>query len=398
MPELPFNLIDVLAVLLVIMAVILGVRSGFFVQALALAGFGGGLLIIILLAPHLAELLGDVEIPLRGLLALGIIAGIVLLAQSAGSAVGTAIRMRLGRGVLSGVDSGAGGVFGLARGIFLVWLLGGLLAVAPLPTLAAEARQSLVLRGLETRLPSPVVLAAEFGRIVQAAGLPEVFVGPGPAPAEPVDGPALEEAQTIAAAARDSTLRVEAVACARFMTGTAFAVGPSHFVTNAHVVAGATRVDLSFDGRFDRYEGLVVHFNPDLDVAVVYAPLLGLEPLTLADAPPSRGERGAALGFTGGGSQRVVPAAVRRSIDALGRDIYGRQTVSRSVIELQADVAPGDSGGPLMLADGTVGGVTFSESRDDSSIGYALSPVAVANSIRGSLDQRQSVSSGDCLP
>jgi S1-C subfamily serine protease/uncharacterized membrane protein required for colicin V production len=398
MPDVPFNLIDVLAVLLVVMAVVLGLRSGFVVQALALAGFAGGVLLLIVLAPQAAELLGEIEPPLRTLVALGGMAAVVLLAQSLGSTIGMVIRMRLGRGLLGGVDNGAGGVFGLLRGVFLVWLLGGLLTVVPHATLAAEARQSFILRVIETRLPSPVVLASEFGRIIEAAGLPDVFVGPAPEPAEPVDGPELQEAETIAAPARQSTVRVEAIACARFMTGTGFAVGPSHFVTNAHVLAGASRVQLSLDGRFERYEGLVVHFDPDLDVALVYAPILELEPLTLADAAPSRGERAAALGFTGGGSQRVVPAAVNRTLEALGRDIYGRTTVPRSVIELRADVSPGDSGGPVLLADGTVGGVTFSESRDDRAIGYALSPLAVADSIAGSLDRQQAVEAGDCLP
>lgn len=397
MPDTPFNLLDVLAVLLVVMAVVLGLRSGFVVQALALAGFAGGVVILILLAPHAAELLGELEPPLRALVALGAMAAVVLLAQSLGSALGVAVRRRFGHGPLGGVDNGAGGVFGLLRGIFLVWLLGGLLTVMPHATLATEARQSFILRVIETRLPSPVVLASEFGRIIEAAGLPDVFVGPAPEPAEPVDGPELAEAQTIAAGARESTVRVEAVACARFMTGTGFAVGPSHFVTNAHVLAGASRVQLSRDGRFERYEGLIVHFDPGLDVAVVYAPVLELPPLTLADAAPSRGERAAALGFTGGGSQRVVPAAVNRTLEALGRDIYGRTTVSRAVIELRADVSPGDSGGPVLLADGTVGGVTFSESQDDRAIGYALSPVAVADSIGGSLDRQQAVEAGDCL-
>lgn len=397
MPELPFNLIDVMAVLLVVVAVVLGLRSGFVVQALALAGFVAGVLIVIVAAPHAAPLVADIQPPLRALVALGAIAAVVLLAQSLGSAVGVAIRMRLGRGLLGSMDNGAGGVFGLVRGIFLVWLLGGLLAVVPQPTLAAEARQSSILRLIETRLPSPLVLAAELGRIVEAAGLPDVFVGPAPEPAEPVDGPALEEAQAIAAPAADSTLRVEAVACARFMTGTAFAVGPSHFVTNAHVIAGSSRVQLSFDGRIDRYDAIVVHFDPELDVAVVHAPLLGLQPLRLAGSPPERGRRMAAVGFTGGGAQRAIPAAVSRTLEAVGRDIYGAGTVARPVIEMRADVEPGDSGGPVMLPDGTVGGVVFSESREDSTVGYALSPVAVAESIRGTLDRRQPVQPGSCL-
>ncbi|HUG48081.1 MAG TPA: MarP family serine protease [Candidatus Limnocylindria bacterium] len=398
MPDLPINLVDVLAILLVLTAVVLGRRSGFVVQALALAGFAIGIGLLILLAPRVADLLAEIQGPLRAVVVLGGMAAVVLLAQSVGSAIGVGVKRRLGRGLLGGVDNGAGGVFGFARGVFMVWLLGGLLAVLPMPTLAAEARQSLILRVIDTRLPSPVVLAAEFGRIIEAAGLPDVFVGPAPAPAEPVDGPAFAEAQAIAEPARESTLRVEAAACARFMTGTGFAVGPSHFVTNAHVVAGSTRVQLSFDGRFERYEGVLVHFDPDLDVAVVYAPLLGLEPLSLAAEDPPRGERMAALGFTGGGSQRVIPAAVTRTLDALGRDIYGQGMVTRPVIEMRASVAPGDSGGPVLGDDGTVGGVTFSESRQDPDIGYALSPVAVADSIRGSLDQRTAVESGECLP
>ncbi len=398
MPELPFNLIDVMAILLVIGAVVMGFRSGFMVQVLALVGFVAGVAFLILLAPHAAELLGEIEPPLRGLLALGTMATIVLVMQSVGSLVGASVRNSMGRGVLGGVDSGAGGVFGFARGLFMVWLLGGLLTVLPMPTIATEARQSLILRAMETRLPSPVALAAELGQIINIAGLPEVFVGPALPAEPPTNGPTVAEAETMAAPARASTLRIEALACARLLTGTGFAVGPSHFVTNAHVVAGSTRVQLSFDGRIDRYDGVVVHFDPDLDVALVYAPNLGLEPLPLADEPPERGDPAAALGYTSGGRLRVIPAAVSRSVEALGRDIYGRRTVARSVVELHADVAPGDSGGPVVLGDGTVGGVTFSESRDNRDIGYALSPVAVADSIAGSRDQTRAADTGECLP
>jgi hypothetical protein len=66
------------------------------------------------------------------------------------------------------------------------------------------------------------------------------------------------------------------------------------------------------------------------------------------------------------------------------------------VIEMRADVAPGDSGGPVIV-DGRVGGVTFSESRFNSSIGYALSPVAVVNSIDAALGSGDPVATGPCL-
>jgi hypothetical protein len=82
---------------------------------------------------------------------------------------------------------------------------------------------------------------------------------------------------------------------------------------------------------------------------------------------------------------------------ALGRDIYGNQIVARSVIEMRADVAPGDSGGPLMLADGTVGGVTFSESRAEPEVGYALSPLDVAADVQRAIDRDTAVDTGACV-
>ena len=392
-----FNLIDVAAVGLVILATVFGARSGFAVQAMALVGFAAGVALLLVLAPHLVGLMDGIEPPMRGMLALGAMAAVVLIVQALGSQIGLAVRMRLGGGLVGSVDSGAGAVFGLLRGVFLVWLAGGLLAVAPVPTLATQARQSTIVRVLETRLPSPVILAAEFGRLIEAAGLPDVFAGVPPDPAPPVDGPAQAEAEQIAAIARASTVRVEAVACAAFLTGSGFAVDAEYFVTNAHVVAGAEEVWVSFDGQLERHAGVVVHFDSDLDAAVIHVPGLEVTPLALATATPERGLRAAAIGFTGGGRQRAIPAAVTRSLEALGRDIYGRSTVARQIVEMRADVAPGDSGGPVVLADGTVGGMTFSESQTDAAVGYALSPVAVSRSIGGALDETEAVDSGACL-
>lgn len=391
------NLVDVAAVLVILLAVYFGWRSGFVIQTFALGGFLAGLAAMVLLAPHVAGLLAEAETWLRTAIVIGLVAGIVLVAQGVGSAIGGAIRRRLGNGLLGGVDMGAGAVFGFVRGVFIVWLIGGLVGVLPAPALAAEARQSVILRAIDTRAPSPVALAAELGRIIEAAGLPDVFVGAPPPIDVPAGGPSVEEAGRFVTAARASTVRVEATACGSFLTGTGFAVEPDHIVTNAHVVAGADRVWISRDGSFDRYEASVVHFDPALDAAVLTVEGLAFDPLTLALSVPGRGDSAAALGFTGGGRQRLIPAVVGRVIDAIGRDIYGDAIVARNVIEMRADVGPGDSGGPVLLSDGTVGGVTFSESQRDSSIGYALSPVAVADAVADALDSNRAVATGACL-
>jgi len=342
--------------------------------------------------------LADADPLIRSLVVISAIVGIVLLAQALGSALGGLLRRRVGEGVLSGLDQGAGAGFGLARGVFLVWLMGGLLAVLPLQSLASEARQSSVLQAIDERLPSPVVLAAELGRLIQSTGLPDVFVG-APPPAElPTGGVDQQQAEAIAADARRSTVRVESIGCGNFISGTAFAVSSDHFVTNAHVVAGSTDAWVSFDGSLERFPAKVVLIDPELDAAVIAVDHgLDVRPLEFSASLPARGDVAAAIGYTGGARERTIPVLISRSIEALGRDIYGGRIVAREVLELRADVAPGDSGGPLILEDGTVGGVIFSESRADPSIGYALSPLDVAREVGGALKTTSPASTGACV-
>jgi S1-C subfamily serine protease len=390
------NLFDLIAIVVIGLGVVFGWRSGLVIQVMALLGFVAGIALVIFLAPHVAGLLADKDPWLRTILAIGLTATIVLLAQGIGGAVGGSIARRLRPSILGGVDQGLGAAFGLARGLFVVWLIGGLVGVLPVPSLGAEARQSLVLRALDSRLPSPVVIAAELGRLIQAAGLPDILIGAPPPIDAPADGPTAEQAEEMVAGARDSTVRVEAIACGRFVTGTGFAVTDEHFVTNAHVVAGGEQLSISFDGALERYPASVVDFDPDLDVALLHVPGTDVEPLTLADALPARGDAVVALGFSGGGRQRTIPGVMSRALSALGRDIYGESVVPREIIEMRLDVSPGDSGGPVLMASGEVGGVTFSEARNNPEIGYALSPVAVANSMSDSLRSTQPVPNGRC--
>jgi len=392
------NFIDLLALLIIGVAVYFGWRSGFVIQAFALAGFVAGIVVVILAAPAAANVLLGLDPFLRSVIVICAIAAIVLVSQAIGSVAGGAVRRRMGNGVVGGVDTGAGAAFGLLRGLFLVWLMGGLAAALPLAGVATEARQSAIVRALDSRLPSPTILAAQLGQLIEATGLPEVFAGAPPPADIPAGGPTQAQADQIAAAARGATLKVESIACGNFVSGTAFAVSQDHFVTNAHVVAGSTDAWLSFDGSLDRYDARVVFFDPDQDIAVLQVDTeLNVTPLTLSPAVPERGADGAALGYSGGGRLQVIPALISRPIDALGRDIYGNTIISRTVIEMKADVVPGDSGGPVVLADGSVGGVTFSQSRTEPQVGYALSPTDVAADVAKAIDKATEVATGACL-
>ena len=169
-------------------------------------------------------------------------------------------------------------------------------------------------------------------------------------------------------------------------------------MTNAHVVAGARDggiVVLTAAGRRD--DARVVLFDPSLDVALLLVNGLDARPLRFAASDPIRGAVGAALGFPGGGPLRVVPAAVGGEYRATGRDIYGEARVDRNILELQAQIDRGDSGGPFVLQDGTIGGIVFAEARTDPDVGYALSATSVATRVTPAVGREAAVSTGSCL-
>ncbi|MEX2011213.1 MAG: MarP family serine protease [Chloroflexota bacterium] len=389
------NLFDVGVVILLVVAVILGYRSGALPQVGGLAGaILGGVLAILALTP--AEgLLGTLDPGFRAVAVLLWLLLAVGVGEGIGSGIARYVAYRLGSGLLSGVDRVAGGLLGAAQAILVVWLAGGLLAAGPVPRLAAQAQTSTTLRALSAVLPAPTEIAVGLGGLLDDTGLPKLFVGLEPTPALPVDRPDDPRARAIAAAAEASTVKVTAQTCGALSTGTGFAVATDYVVTNAHVVAGGNTVRVSLAG--SPFDAAVVLFDPDLDVALLWVPRLPAPPLRFAATEPQRGDTGAALGFPGGGGMVIVPAAVANRYEARGRDIYDDHTVTRRILELRAAIDRGDSGGPFVLADGSVGGIVFAEARTDEDVGYALSAEPVAVRIGPGVGRTSEVAVGDCI-
>jgi S1-C subfamily serine protease len=71
--------------------------------------------------------------------------------------------------------------------------------------------------------------------------------------------------------------------------------------------------------------------------------------------------------------------------------------VRRQIVEIRSDIERGNSGGPLMLPDGTVGGVVFAEARTDEEVGYALSAGPVSERIAPAVGRTEPVATGECL-
>ena len=389
------NILDLAAILILIVTFLAGLRSGFLPQLGGLLGALLGGFVAIQLLPHLRGFLEELDPSLRALLVLGGLLFFVAIGEATGSTLALQVRLRLSRGLLTTLDSLAGAALGLGQGILVIWLAGGLLAAGPLPTLAAQAQRSVAVRTLDGFLPPPTRIAGELSRLLDASGLPEVFIGLEPLPAPPPDLPEDPDARAIAEAAIPSAVEIQAIACTYQLTGSGFVVQPEYVITNAHVVAGSRSVSiLAQEGAFD---ATVVLFDPDLDVALLHAPGLQAPNLPLAPDTPRRGAIGVAIGFPNGGPLTVTPGAVANAYPAEGLDLYGTDTVRRDVIELRAEIHRGNSGGPFVLADGTVGGVVFAQSRSDPTVGYALDPVEVGNAIEPALDDVEAVGTGPCV-
>jgi S1-C subfamily serine protease len=127
-------------------------------------------------------------------------------------------------------------------------------------------------------------------------------------------------------------------------------------LTNLHVVSGAERIEVEFDDGTDS-EATVIGARPEHDLAVLQAKKLpdDLPAATLrSTADLAMGDEVIAVGFPFGIGPSVsagVVSGLRREYDAKDRPPL------TNLIQFDAAVNPGNSGGPLVTADGEVVGI-----------------------------------------
>ena len=389
------NLLDLVAIVMIVLAMILGLRSGALPQVLGLAGAAIAALTGLAILPSAGPFLDELDPAVRAIVVLSVLLGLIGVGEALGAAGGRAASRALGTGFLSTLDRVAGALVGAAQAILILWLAGGVIAAGPFPTLGKIAQTSTALRVVDAFLPPPTEIVLELGNLLDDSGLPDVFIGLEQLPAPDIDLPSDELAGQIGERAAPSVLRVVADGCDQRASGTSFVIAPEYLVTNAHVITGADSVVVQTSGR--AFDAVPVLLDLELDVALLWANGLDAPSLTFTSVEPQRGDLGATVGFPGGGNETVERATVAATYFATGLDVAEEERVTRRIIELRSRVMPGDSGGPFVLEDGTVGGVVFAESRVDPLVGYALSPQEVLQRVSPAIGKQTSVPAGPCV-
>jgi S1-C subfamily serine protease len=376
--------IDWLIVGIVLLLALFGWAQGFVAGALALVGFAIGAWLGIKLGPLvLSDGKRSPWAPAFALIGALVAGGVFALGLEG---VGARLRNRVSSPAATWVDGLLGALLTACVGVGIAWVLGAL-ALANGGQARREVQKSAILSRLNDAVPPSSGLLATLSRLDPFPRIdgPEARVAPPRA--------SIARAAGVRAAA-DSVVKILGTACGLGVEGSGWVAGDGLVVTNAHVVAGQKDTEVLLKGRPPAIDAVAVAFDPRNDIAVLRVNGLDAPALQLVSNPRS-GTAAAILGFPGNGPFDVRAGRLGETREVITQDAYGNGPVRRSITSLRGAVRSGNSGGPMVDAEGRVVGTVFAATTSGPRGGFAV-PNAI---VRSRLDQARSskgVSTGAC--
>ena len=278
--------------------------------------------------------------------------------------------------------------------LVVIWLVTSSLPARSKTSVVGKVQQSAIVRRIDTVVP-PLRTVLASGREAKTDGV-GLFIGGEPEPSNRLPTPDRALLEPAIVIATRSTVMVTGSACGATTVGAGVVISRHLVITNAHVIAGMkeTRVGAGSG----EHAAVPVLVDSDNDVAVLRVDSLDAPPLRTQAGLVPRGTASALLGYPRGGQLQSDVAVVLGDYSATGHDIYGHGNVRRPVYELQATVLPGESGSPLVDADGVLIGLVFAASSNHDDIGYALAGSVIRDALNAARGLSQPVSTGACVP
>ena len=379
------NAADWIAIAIVVLSAVAGLRRGLVLTAFSLVGLAAGAYIGSHVAMHLLR--GGASsrwMPFVVLLAA--VLGAVLL-QLGALAVGSLIRGGLRFAPLRVLDSAGGLFLGGALGLAVVWVGASVALLTPCETtIRQEVERSEIVKQLDSALPPRTLL----NLLARVDPLPS-FLGP-KAPTLPPSKGVLRDQSIRLGTTR--VVKVLGTACGVGVEGSGWVAGRNLIVTAAHVVAGENGTTLvRLPGRSLLAIADVVVLDIRNDVAVLRVSGVDLKPLPFADPRP--GASVAILGYPLDGGLTATPGRIGRTATVLTQDALGHGPVTRTITAIAGRVEHGDSGAPAVDTDGRVESMIFA-ARLGSDSGYGVPPSIIRSDLAQAGTRR--VSNDACAP
>jgi S1-C subfamily serine protease len=174
--------------------------------------------------------------------------------------------------------------------------------------------------------------------------------------------------------------------------GTGIVIGPSTVLTNNHVIAGATDLTVRSIGNGQTFGASVIGFDRSHDIAVLQVAGGGLQPANIGNSDSvTVGEPIVSMGNAGGAGG--APSAVEGRVVGLNQTVSASDALTGStetlngLIQVDAAIRPGDSGGPTVNSANQVIGLNTAATANyhlGNGHGFAI-PINEAMAIAGQI-------------
>jgi len=168
-------------------------------------------------------------------------------------------------------------------------------------------------------------------------------------------------------------------------SGSGCIIDGRRILTNAHVVANQTFIQVKRAGEAKKYTAKVETVSHECDLAVLRvdddALFSGIQPLELGDLP-RMGDKVAVYGFPTGGDELCITEGV---VSRMEYQHYSHSGAYLLAAQIDAAINPGSSGGPV-VRDGKIVGVAFQSLRSGENIGYTVPTPRIRHFLKDSKD------------